>query len=310
MKYNDFKSPAVDSLIHFFISRMKFPNGSYVTQLSCYDNYLKINDDWVSEFEKDTKGVSTEIRCNLIDKKIRIFKNDEELKDVSTLSLYNGIIDLNSNGDRWEGSIVDGMPCGYGYLFDEDNNLIYKGFYYVDKRVCYGISYYGDSQQIEYEGFYFNNMRHGPGEYFDNNGKLISKGYWKCDMAVEDDISTGCEWNRVGSSIVTFITRYAFMFKGNRDFVFRDYPRLSTIQLNYCNEAENIVIEDCSCLESVFIKTSGYRSSGGTCRVANCPNLNTLYFDNSFDNYVSCEILSIFSFFCFIRFTQTRHIVC
>ena len=40
----------------------------------------------------------------------------------------NEIIDLNSEGRRWEGGELNGKPFGYGYEYSEDGNLVYEGF--------------------------------------------------------------------------------------------------------------------------------------------------------------------------------------
>ena len=38
------------------------------------------------------------------------------------------ILNLNDEGERWEGSILDRMPFGWGKRFDEDGALMYEGF--------------------------------------------------------------------------------------------------------------------------------------------------------------------------------------
>ena len=39
-----------------------------------------------------------------------------------------GIIDLDSRGRRWEGSVVDGNPHGYGIVYDEEGRKEYEGY--------------------------------------------------------------------------------------------------------------------------------------------------------------------------------------
>ena len=86
------------------------------------------------------------------------------------------IIDLNENGVRWEGSVLDGIPFGYGEIYNEDNNKIYKGFMFEGMKVCYGSEFYGDVEIVEYEGDYYKNMRYGYGRLYDKKNELIYEG--------------------------------------------------------------------------------------------------------------------------------------
>ena len=88
------------------------------------------------------------------------------------------IIDLNENGVRWEGSVLNGILFGYGEIYNEDNNKIYKGFMFRGMEVCYGSEFYGDVEVIEYEGDYYKNMRYGYGRLYDKKNELIYEGNW------------------------------------------------------------------------------------------------------------------------------------
>ena len=48
--------------------------------------------------------------------------NKKELLEVEGVDLSemkrNEIVDLSVEGDRWEGDVLNGNPCGWGVLFD------------------------------------------------------------------------------------------------------------------------------------------------------------------------------------------------
>ena len=43
-------------------------------------------------------------------------------------------IDLDSKGRRWEGSVIDNKPYGYGAIYNEEENREYEGFKHVVER--------------------------------------------------------------------------------------------------------------------------------------------------------------------------------
>ena len=99
----------------------------------------------------------------------------------------NGVIDLNSTGRYWEGGVLNGeccSPCGYGKEYNDENNLVYEGFMYDGKRVCYGKEYRGirDNKNgkngLIYEGGYLNGVRYGFGKSYDLNGDVEYEGEW------------------------------------------------------------------------------------------------------------------------------------
>ena len=61
-------------------------------------------------------------------------------------SIREGIIDLDNTGRYWEGGVLKGdfcFPCGYGKEYNAENNLVYEGFVFEGRRVCYGKEYRG-----------------------------------------------------------------------------------------------------------------------------------------------------------------------
>ena len=72
-------------------------------------------------------------------------------------------IDLDVNRRRWEGSVKDGKPFGFGVLFNEEGRKEYEGFIMDGKKVCYGKEYYDDVERVEYDGCFYEGKRFGKG---------------------------------------------------------------------------------------------------------------------------------------------------
>ena len=85
--------------------------------------------------------------------------NDVDLSEVK----HNQILDLNVEGDRWEGDVLNKKPCGWGVLYNKDNHRVYEGFRVYRVNVCYGRKYYSDIEKIKYEGEICDGMRWGRG---------------------------------------------------------------------------------------------------------------------------------------------------
>ena len=99
-----------------------------------------------------------------------------KMKGKDEIETRNDIID-KENGIRFEGSVFEGIPFGFGYLFDENGNKIYEGIMINWNRMGYGISY-NDKGMMEYEGYWCNDLRCGYGKSFDNEGNVIFEGNW------------------------------------------------------------------------------------------------------------------------------------
>ena len=99
-----------------------------------------------------------------------------KMKGKDEIETRNDIID-KENGIRFEGSVFEGIPFGFGYLFDENGNKIYEGMMINWNRMGYGISY-NENGMMEYEGYWCNDLRCGYGKSFDNEGNVIFEGNW------------------------------------------------------------------------------------------------------------------------------------
>lgn len=64
------------------------------------------------------------IEADFMTHEMRFCEDDHWIKCTATI----GIIDLDSGGRRWEGSVVDGNPHGYGTVYDEEGRKEYEGY--------------------------------------------------------------------------------------------------------------------------------------------------------------------------------------
>ena len=152
------------------------------------NNYLRIQDEIISQIQlvDNTKQIS--IICNTRDLSMLVMVKDLQDNTENTIEQVQfkefDTIDLSVEGDRWEGSTLRNQPFGFGSFYDCNGYLIYKGFYYQNSYVCYGISYYGDLGEIEFVGSFFHGKRHGYGELYDRNKQLVYAGYWLNDNPI------------------------------------------------------------------------------------------------------------------------------
>ena len=100
--------------------------------------------------------------------------NGEEMRAIQ----YNVVLDLNDEGERWEGDVLDNQPYGWGVLYDSENRMVYEGFRIGDVNVCYGRSYYAEIGVMDYEGEICEGKRWGRGALFDRNGNTVFEGEW------------------------------------------------------------------------------------------------------------------------------------
>ena len=103
--------------------------------------------------------------------------NGEDVKGIE----HAKVLDLNDDGERWEGDVLNNQPYGWGVLYDSENRMTYEGFRIGEWNVCYGSSYYPDVQKVEYEGGICEGKRWGQGIQYDRNGNTVFEGEWMND---------------------------------------------------------------------------------------------------------------------------------
>ena len=89
--------------------------------------------------------------------------DDEDLSGVKR----NQILDLNDEGDRWEGDVLNEEPFGWGVVYDKEGRKAYEGFYLGEVAACYGRTNYADISRVEYDGEWCGGRRWGRGTQCD-----------------------------------------------------------------------------------------------------------------------------------------------
>ena len=218
---------------------------------------------------------------------------------------HDEIVDLSVEGDRWEGDVVDEKPCGWGVLFDKDNNKVYEGFRVGEMNVCYGRCFYADIESVEYAGEWCEGRRWRKGTQYDRNGGVVYEGEWVNDVHVKTEVvitpgletfhnhievlrvSSGCcngeEWSVLNMGLMGCLKSVVVE---NECFV-----NVSELKLSGMKRLESVVIG-----ESCFTKHkhgSGRDMDRKFC-LKNCPKLKSLKTgDSSFSDYGVIELENV-----------------
>ena len=137
---------------------------------------------------------------------------------------HNQVLDLNDDGERWEGDVLNNEPYGWGTLYDNEGNKAYEGFRIGNVNVCFGRSYYSDVGMVEYEGERCDGKRWGRGIRYNRYGDVLFDGEWMNNNPVKtrieitrenqflhnhveqlivcDDCCNGREWKEVDFSLL------------------------------------------------------------------------------------------------------------
>ena len=129
------------------------------------------------------------IECDIEEKWMKVREKRENEMDWIEMEYEDvrkgDVIDLNENGERWEGDSLNGNPFGYGCIYNSENQIIYSGFIFEGLKVCYGTELYGDVSLVEYEGEFYNGMRYGNGKLYNKKNELIYEGEWYMNNPLE-----------------------------------------------------------------------------------------------------------------------------
>ena len=229
--------------------------------------------------------------------------NGEEVSEIEN----NRVLDLNDEGERWEGDVLNNEPYGWGVLYDSENRRVYEGFRIDDANVCYGRSFYSENQKVEYEGGICGGMRWGRGTQSDRNGNTVFEGEWMNneqlskrvvlneenqllhnhieELIVENNSCNRKEWTALDLS---FMSKLRLLKVG--DECFENVKEVKLIELN---RLERVVIGKNSFTKHkndfpVFINTSRHFC------LNNCWRLRELMIGCfSFSDYSVCEIENV-----------------
>ena len=97
------------------------------------------------------EGYTIELSCDISDERMEIQVLPVEQNKKRKFDIVkNTVIDLNDNGERWEGSLFNKQSFGFGKVYDSTGKLKYRGYMYEGKKVCFGEEYYEGGKEIEY----------------------------------------------------------------------------------------------------------------------------------------------------------------
>ena len=222
-------------------------------------NFLCINRSVYTQSELLPNGIIREIQCDKDDKWMKVRERKKENEkwneiDLDGLTHYD-IIDLNENGDRWEGDSLNGSPFGYGCIYNSENQLIYSGFIFEGLKVCYGTELYGDVGLVEYEGGFYKGNRYGNGKLYNKKNELIYEGEWymnnpletssvKIDRELkEEDIHFGLEELEIGDDCLDNIECFKLIgYDHLKKLILHKnrIMRMNCFCIEDCNELVNI----------------------------------------------------------------------
>ena len=264
--------------------------------LHCFNEGIaEISSSIVLEFGKD-RVIEVSVESHEL---LRV--DGEEVKDIE----HAQVLDLNDDGERWEGDVLQNKPYGWGVLYDSENRRMYEGFRIGEVNVCYGRSYYPDIQKVEYEGGVCEGKRWGRGTQYDRNGKTVLEGEWMNDeqlskrvvlneenlflhsyieeLIVQDYNCKGREWRVLDLS---FIPRLRVLEVGDDCFEF-----VKVVKLIGLSQLESVVIGR-KCF-TLFMTGYGFNTDSHF-YLKNCERLRELKIGcGSFSDYSACEIENV-----------------
>ena len=227
--------------------------------------------------------------------------NNEEVSGIE----HAQVLDLNDDGERWEGDVLNNQPYGWGVVYDSENRMVYEGFRLGDVNVCYGRSYYPDVGVIEYEGMIYEGKRWGRGIRYDRTGRVMYEGEWMSDeqlnkriilseenqllhnhveeLIVCDNSCNGREWTDFDFSVLTKLRRLRV---GNRCFEnVKDVKLIGLSKLERVEIGKQCFITYDNCYDN---------SMNGHFYLKNCEKVRELKIGcYSFSDYSVCEIENV-----------------
>ena len=173
----------------------------------------------------------------------------------------SGCLDLNTNGNRWEGGVRNGKPFGYGVLYDEEGRKEYEGFMMNGVKTCYGIEYYSDIGKVKYDGCFCDNNRFGKGTLYDRNGSVDYDGLW-----MKDEPYSSCDDLEIVDSLMESITIPDGSLDEADSFILQGWANsLKRIVIGshcYLN-AKKFIVDQLEQLESVEIGEIAFTQNSG-----------------------------------------------
>ena len=231
--------------------------------------YLSINNTSYIQSELLPVNLIRFIKCDIKEKWMKVWSfsgKSTKWDELDVANLRRGdTIDLNENGERWEGDSLNGSPFGYGCIYNSENQLVYSGFMFEGLKVCYGKEMYGDVGLVEYEGGFYNGMRYGDGKLCNKKNELIYEGEWYMNNPVElssikiekelkeEDIHFGIEELVIGENCGNDLIYFHLIGFG--------YLKKLRVKKNSLKNLESLVISNNNELESIGIEDGDWNTA-------------------------------------------------
>ena len=283
MKLSDEKTMKKHRPSTFTFSTMKWSDNG----LETIHQILELG-DWINVQMSGLNVIAGDIQSHQL---LRL--NEEDLSEMK----QNEVLDLNDEGERWEGDVLNNEPFGWGVLYDSDNRRVYEGFRVREVSVCYGRSYYPDIQKVEYEGEICEGKRWGRGIQYDRSGLVMYDGEWMNDEHVEKRVEVSDENILFHNYVEELILLPSCEIYSNT-LHFSLLPRLRVLQvsemsIDSINRVELIgmhalekAVFECTC--------SGDTEKNGSFLVKNCERLKELVVQSgAFRDFCECVIENV-----------------
>lgn len=220
------------------------------------------------------------------------------ITEVKRFTLCKGIVDTNSNGNRWEGEVdsISGMILGYGIVYDSHNNIKYKGFCFGKDCIAYGSVYHSDSHSLYYEGMLSNTDFCGVGKLYDRKGTCIGDNVFFGKSTAEQSVCIECKSKKSISNHCKKLEFKDFTFP-RKSFDFSLFPFLKEFKANGCYLlSQGLTFINLPCLEMVYLSCTNEETASDisfdySLMIEHCPKLTFVgIFDYSLVYYQNLRI--------------------
>ena len=183
------------------------------------------------------------------------------------VNLQDGILDLSDKGDRWEGKVYCGEACGWGSLYNEKGELVYTGFRYGSRNICYGITYHYCSDIPMYDGMLHNDVRYGVGRVLARNQSVVYDGYWLNNCHLETSVVYNAQSDKHPitpmTKKLTFPSETVYLF-GDVDlswlFQLKElHVKQNSFFLSPSNSLFSLAIQQLNALEWIRIESNSFQ---------------------------------------------------
>ena len=191
------------------------------------------------------------------------------------------VLDLSSEGHRWEGQIRNSQPNGYGQFYNELNELVYEGHLANGVAQGLGRSYYPDIGTLSYDGMWRNGERCGIGTSYDREGKVTGHGLFVNDSFIECVKYKYSIRNMVltNESYPIYVKTMYINNRVGNSLTISNYPYLQALFLDIPGtKYMNMILKNLYSLRKVvFGRTKEDYNSTRSLVIRSCPNIEEIW---------------------------------